>query len=80
MLSTQAFEVPAAQIAEASKGKSKRTAVAGAETSVLRKDMCWRCRAARGGQNAVGIKSYPGISWSNYSRFLDLHFKFEQPY
>ena len=30
LLSTQAFEVPAAQIAKATKGKSKRTAVAGA--------------------------------------------------
>lgn len=35
MLSTQAFEVPAAQIAAASKGKAKRAAVAGAETPVV---------------------------------------------
>jgi len=34
MLSTQAFEVPAAQIAAAAKGPSKRAAVAGAESGV----------------------------------------------
>ncbi len=39
MLSTQAFEVPAAQIAEASKGKPKRTAVAGAETPVVQQSV-----------------------------------------
>lgn len=39
MLSTQAFEVPAAQIAKATKGKSKRTAVAGAETSVVQESV-----------------------------------------
>jgi len=35
MLSTEAFEVPAAQIAAASTGKAKRAAVAGAETTVV---------------------------------------------
>ena len=39
MLSTQAFEAPAAQIADASKGKAKRTAVAGAETSVVQESV-----------------------------------------
>lgn len=35
MLSTQAFEVPAAQIVKAGKGKAKRAAVAGADTPVV---------------------------------------------